>query len=122
MSIRSVTDNELKEVFAVVDTDCGGTVSAEEFQRFVDDPNVGTELRPALTSNYSKSASALSLYDTRAGKGQGLSTGDAPWARVEYAPGYRQTGRTEDDWNQNESYKQLMTEEVTRSDTAQPGQ
>ena len=122
MSIRSVTDDELKEVFAVVDTDCGGTVSAEEFQRFVDDPDMGTELRPALTSNYSKAASALSLYDTRAGKGQGLPTGDAPWARVEYAPGYRQTGRTEDDWNQNETYHKLMTGEVHRRDTAVTGQ
>ena len=28
MSVRSVTDNELKEVFAVVDKDSGGTVSA----------------------------------------------------------------------------------------------
>lgn len=118
MSIRSVTDDELKEVFAVVDTDCGGTVSAEEFQCFVDDPNMGTELRPALTSNYSKSANALSLYDTRAGKGQGLATGVAPWARLDYAPGYRKTGRTEDDWNQNEAYQKLMTDEVKRRDTA----
>jgi Ca2+-binding EF-hand superfamily protein len=121
MSIRSVTDGELKEVFAVVDTDCGGTVSAEEFQRFVDDPNMGVELRPALTSNYSKKANALSLYDTRAGKGQGLPTGEAPWARPEYAPGFRRKGRTEDDWNENETYKKLMEEELHRRDTATDG-
>ena len=32
MSVRSVTDNELKEVFAVVDKDSGGTVSAVSSQ------------------------------------------------------------------------------------------
>lgn len=122
MSIRSVTDGELKEVFAVVDTDCGGTVSAEEFQKFIDDPLMGTELKPALTSNYKKSANAIGIYDTRSGKGQGLATGEAPWARPESAPGYKLTAagrKTEEDWNQSsEAYEKLMYSKPPRRDVS----
>ena len=121
MSIRSVTDGELKEVFAVVDTDCGGTVSAEEFQRFVDDPQMGTELKPALTCNYTKSANAIGIYDTRHGKGKGLATGEAPWAQRSSAPGYKRTAagsKTEEDWEKNEAYQKMMHSQAPRRDVS----
>lgn len=34
-----VTDGDLHEVFALVDTDNSGTVSAEEFDAFLEDPS-----------------------------------------------------------------------------------
>jgi hypothetical protein len=54
----------------------------------------GMSLGPALASNYRKQANAIGLYNTRSGKGSGLPTGEAPWARPEAAPGYSKTART----------------------------
>lgn len=88
MSIRSVSDDDLKEVFAIVDTDSGGTVSAEEFEAFLRDPAKGVSLEPALTTDYVKSKMICGLFNTRAGKGTGLPTGEAAWARIEAAPGW----------------------------------
>lgn len=88
MSIRSVSDDDLKEVFAIVDTDSGGTVSAEEFEAFLRDPAKGVSLEPALTTDYVKSKMTCGLFNTRAGKGTGLPTGEAAWARIEAAPGW----------------------------------
>ena len=38
MSVRSVPDGDLREVFAIVDKDSSGTISGEEFDRFIEDP------------------------------------------------------------------------------------
>jgi Ca2+-binding EF-hand superfamily protein len=54
MSVRSITDPELKEVFAIVDTDCSGCISGVEFDSFLRDPLSGNELKPTLTKNYTK--------------------------------------------------------------------
>jgi hypothetical protein len=94
MSIRSVSDDDLKEVFAIVDTDSGGTVSAEEFEAFLRDPAKGVSLEPALTTDYVKSKMTCGLFNTRAGKGTGLPTGEAAWARIEAAPGWVQQHRS----------------------------
>ena len=59
MSVRSITDGELKEVFAIVDKDCGGTVSGDEFDLFLSDPDSGVSLKPQLTKDYSKAASSI---------------------------------------------------------------
>lgn len=108
MSIRSVDDDALREVFAIVDADNGGTVCAEEFEEFLNDPEKGTSLGPALTKEYKKANMTCGLYDTRQGKGEGMPIGTAPWARPESAPGYKKTQRTQEDWNKDETYVEFM--------------
>ena len=62
----------------------------------------GVALRPALTTNYSKQQQSIALYNTRADKGTGLPTGDAPWARIDTVSGYTKSQRTNEDWEQDE--------------------
>ena len=55
---------------------CGLFVSyvQDEFQAFIEDPAAGCELKPALTTNYSKAATAITYLcpDIRDGRGEGL--------------------------------------------------
>ena len=46
----------------------------DEFQAFIEDPAAGCELKPALTTNYSKAATAITYLcpDIRDGRGEGL--------------------------------------------------
>ena len=61
-------------------------VSGQEFDEFLRNPDKGTKMKPALHRNFSKSRTALGIFNTQAGKGLGADGVTPPWARPVLPP------------------------------------